>query len=231
MTAGSICGKVREAREARKTVLPATMAENRAGSIAGSVREACGKRGIKRKKQRKARARPLRRTHAHVANTMPTGGVMARVSKARRFEVLARDGFKCCYCGRAATRAELHVDHFVPIAAGGSDDIDNLRAACADCNSGKSDRVLIANRAGFDLTPDKRPARMAKMRHAAAKAKVDPDAHELWCEEIDEIDEIDCDDQLCSVWCQSHQTYEWHWLPIGCRSGTLNVTKKLKARS
>jgi len=59
-----------------------------------------------------------------------------------RFAVLQRCGFACSYCGRKAPDVVLEVDHIVPVIAGGSDDDDNLTAACWDCNSGKSDMVL-----------------------------------------------------------------------------------------
>jgi 5-methylcytosine-specific restriction endonuclease McrA len=57
--------------------------------------------------------------------------------KRKRFAVLSRDGFRCAYCGRSPPEVELHVDHIVPVSAGGSDEESNLRAACADCNLGK----------------------------------------------------------------------------------------------
>lgn len=56
-----------------------------------------------------------------------------------RFSILERDNFTCQYCGRKAPDVELHVDHYVPVAAGGSNDPSNLVTACADCNLGKSD--------------------------------------------------------------------------------------------
>jgi 5-methylcytosine-specific restriction endonuclease McrA len=36
----------------------------------------------------------------------------------------------------------LQLDHVVPVAAGGAASEDNLVAACADCNLGKSKRML-----------------------------------------------------------------------------------------
>ena len=56
-----------------------------------------------------------------------------------RFRVLRRDNFTCQYCGRSAPDVELHVDHKVPFADGGSDSLSNLVTACAECNLGKSD--------------------------------------------------------------------------------------------
>lgn len=58
------------------------------------------------------------------------------VSKRTRYEVLKRDNFTCRYCRE--TEGKIVVDHVVPVALGGSDDPDNLVAACHDCNAGKA---------------------------------------------------------------------------------------------
>ena len=59
------------------------------------------------------------------------------LSKKVRFDVFKRDGFKCQYCGAHPPEAVLEVDHIKPVALGGGNDIDNLVAACFDCNRGK----------------------------------------------------------------------------------------------
>lgn len=68
------------------------------------------------------------------------------VSKRLRFEILRRDGFRCYYCGARGneTTDGLTVDHVNPTALGGTDAPNNLVAACADCNSGKSANLLDA---------------------------------------------------------------------------------------
>lgn len=60
-----------------------------------------------------------------------------------RFAILERDGFRCRYCGASAPDAQLVIDHIRPVADGGSDDPDNLCAACFECNAGKSGRPLM----------------------------------------------------------------------------------------
>ena len=58
------------------------------------------------------------------------------------WDVLARDKWTCCSCGRS-TRLHgitLHVDHILPRSKGGTDHIDNLQALCSKCNIGKSNR-------------------------------------------------------------------------------------------
>lgn len=64
------------------------------------------------------------------------------MSKKTRFEVFKRDSFACRYCGARAPSVVLHVDHVIPVAAGGDDRLINLVTACFDCNAGKSDRPL-----------------------------------------------------------------------------------------
>lgn len=64
------------------------------------------------------------------------------LSKSVRFEVFKRDSFKCQYCGRSAPNVILEVDHIVPVAEGGGDDMINLITSCRDCNRGKSKKLL-----------------------------------------------------------------------------------------
>lgn len=64
------------------------------------------------------------------------------LSKRTRFDVFKRDGFVCQYCGAHPPTVVLHVDHVVPVAEGGKNDIDNLVTACESCNLGKSDVPL-----------------------------------------------------------------------------------------
>jgi 5-methylcytosine-specific restriction endonuclease McrA len=65
-----------------------------------------------------------------------------------RFGILQRDGFRCRYCGRPgnAPGVVLHVDHVVPVAAGGTTTEDNLLTACDECNLGKAARAVVPAR-------------------------------------------------------------------------------------
>lgn len=64
-----------------------------------------------------------------------------RMTKALRYDIMKRDGFRCVLCGRSAKDGiELQVDHILPVAKGGKSVPENLRTLCADCNLGKSDR-------------------------------------------------------------------------------------------
>lgn len=63
------------------------------------------------------------------------------VSAETREAVRAAFGGRCGYCSVSETSVggELEIDHFHPLAAGGSDEIENLVYACTACNRFKGD--------------------------------------------------------------------------------------------
>jgi hypothetical protein len=65
-----------------------------------------------------------------------------QITKRIRFEIFKRDRFSCQYCGRCSPNVELHLEHKLPISAGGKDELQNLITACVDCNLGKLDVPL-----------------------------------------------------------------------------------------
>lgn len=56
-----------------------------------------------------------------------------------RKNILRRDNYKCCYCGRSDR--QLTIDHLVPKAKGGIDSWENLVCACVSCNNKKGDKT------------------------------------------------------------------------------------------
>jgi hypothetical protein len=58
------------------------------------------------------------------------------------WEILARDNWTCCSCGRSVKEhgITLHVDHIIPRSKGGTDERENLQTLCVKCNIGKSNR-------------------------------------------------------------------------------------------
>jgi len=55
-----------------------------------------------------------------------------------RHEVFKRDGYRCRECGASRDEgATLEIDHIVPVANGGTNDIENLQTLCKKCNRGK----------------------------------------------------------------------------------------------
>lgn len=76
---------------------------------------------------------PIRHFSAVESLRVPYGPTSARLL------VLARDGFRCAYCGSAYGRT---VDHVVPLAKGGArGSVMNLVASCHKCNSRKADKT------------------------------------------------------------------------------------------
>ena len=60
-----------------------------------------------------------------------------------RYDVLRRDNFKCVLCGASPAitpTCQLHIDHVVAFARGGTTEERNLRTLCSHCNVGKSDK-------------------------------------------------------------------------------------------
>ncbi len=74
-----------------------------------------------------------------------TMGVRRMLKPGVRWEVLVRDGHRCRGCGRGADEkgVRLEVDHIVPVCAGGTDEISNLRALCYECTRGKGGKMNV----------------------------------------------------------------------------------------
>lgn len=69
------------------------------------------------------------------ARKIGNGGSHTLEERREKFERL---GNVCFYCGRAG---KLSVDHDIPLARGGTDDIGNILPACRPCNSRKNTRT------------------------------------------------------------------------------------------
>lgn len=57
-----------------------------------------------------------------------------------RYEVLKRARYRCELCGAHEEQAAMHVDHIIPRARGGSDELSNFQALCITCNTNKRDK-------------------------------------------------------------------------------------------
>jgi 5-methylcytosine-specific restriction endonuclease McrA len=84
--------------------------------------------------QDKSRAK----THRRRALERNNGGsfTSADIDTLKQTQTDKRGNLRCWYCGKAMT--DYHVDHFIPLAKGGSSSVDNLRLACPTCNLSKS---------------------------------------------------------------------------------------------
>lgn len=61
--------------------------------------------------------------------------VRASIPSSVREKVKRRDRGTCRYCGAFDT--DIHIDHVIPVALGGSNRIGNLVVACRECNTRK----------------------------------------------------------------------------------------------
>lgn len=57
--------------------------------------------------------------------------------------LFVRQKGKCPWC-KVSLKAGYHIDHHMPLAKGGSNDIGNIRLLCPDCNRRKSHKHPIA---------------------------------------------------------------------------------------
>lgn len=63
--------------------------------------------------------------------------------------VFQRDNYQCQSCGEQQ-ETKLSIDHIVPLARGGTNDISNLQTLCFTCNQRKTDNIDPRFRRYFD---------------------------------------------------------------------------------
>ncbi len=71
-----------------------------------------------------------------------------RIPPEVRQYVLERDGHRCQACGAGKS---LTIDHIIPLAQGGQNDLSNFRTLCRSCNSRKGKTIDPTTRRYFDL--------------------------------------------------------------------------------
>jgi 5-methylcytosine-specific restriction enzyme A len=64
-----------------------------------------------------------------------------RIPPEVRQYVFQRDKYQCQSCGRTSVESNLTIDHIIPLALGGQNDISNLHTLCLTCNQKKSDKT------------------------------------------------------------------------------------------
>lgn len=111
------------------------------------------------------------------------------IGKKIRFEVFKRDSFRCQYCGRSAPDVILEVDHIIPVAEGGKNDVMNLITSCRDCNRGKGkklltdDEILQKQKAQLDELNERRELMEMMIRWKS-------ELRSLETKQVDEINEL-----------------------------------------
>ena len=64
------------------------------------------------------------------------------IPKKMRNEIFQRDSFICQFCQEKFDATELTIDHLVPLALGGLDEMTNYVTCCRGCNGRKADMPL-----------------------------------------------------------------------------------------
>ena len=59
-------------------------------------------------------------------------------------EIIERDGARCVWCGNAAWREDLTLEHVLPRSGGGSTTPENALVACRRCNRARGSRPVVA---------------------------------------------------------------------------------------
>jgi 5-methylcytosine-specific restriction endonuclease McrA len=97
-----------------------------------------------------------------------------------RMNVLTRDNWTCCYCGRKLPTNKLNYDHVVPRSQGGRTVWENIVTSCLACNSRKENRT--PQQAGMRLLrPPVKPKSLPVVAlHFEAGSSV-PDVWRSWC--------------------------------------------------
>ena len=60
------------------------------------------------------------------------------ITDSVRDYVFQRDRYHCQSCGISQKETKLQIDHIIPLALGGSNDLSNLQTLCGPCNRRKS---------------------------------------------------------------------------------------------
>ncbi|MFN6571162.1 HNH endonuclease [Dendronalium sp. ChiSLP03b] len=64
-----------------------------------------------------------------------------RIPPEVRKYVFQRDRYQCQSCGKTTLVTNLTIDHIIPLARGGQNDISNLYTLCFSCNQQKTDKT------------------------------------------------------------------------------------------
>lgn len=138
------------------------------------------------------------------------------IGKRTRFEVFKRDQFTCQYCGRSAPDVVLHIDHILPVAEGGTNEIINLVTACQDCNLGKGKKTLSDNSA---------VVKQRKQMNELAEKEEQLQMLFAWRRELQELD-LKSEELIEKEFCAAYECDEYT-VKLSS-SGKLTIRKLLK---
>lgn len=74
------------------------------------------------------------------------GKARKRFTILERLIILTKTDGRCRYCGILLTHRTMTVDHWLPLCHGGTNHLENLFAACKQCNGEKADKHPVTGR-------------------------------------------------------------------------------------
>lgn len=84
----------------------------------------------------------ITRADGSVVYQQPLGRTRKNISSTLQKEVYARDGLKCRYCGfKHKSALKFNIDHVIPVAKGGTEELSNLVVSCKKCNQAKGTKI------------------------------------------------------------------------------------------
>ena len=73
------------------------------------------------------------------------------IPKEVRTYIYQRDKYHCQSCGKTHQETNLTIDHIIPLARGGTNDLSNLQTLCFTCNQRKTHHIDPRFRRHFDI--------------------------------------------------------------------------------
>jgi hypothetical protein len=79
----------------------------------------------------------------------------AYIPESLRLEVIERDGNRCEYCrlSQLGQEATFHIDHIIPVIAGGATVKENLALACVSCSLRKGASQVAQDPESSEIAP------------------------------------------------------------------------------
>jgi len=74
-----------------------------------------------------------------------------RIPPEVRKYVFERDRYQCQSCGKTDRETHLSIDHIIPLARSGKNDLSNLHTLCLTCNQQKKHHLDPRFRRHFEL--------------------------------------------------------------------------------
>lgn len=79
------------------------------------------------------------------------------IPKNMRRDIYSRDEYTCQFCKQKFHSSDLTIDHLVPLALGGLDEITNYVTCCHPCNQQKADQTLADFAKSVNIKIDELP--------------------------------------------------------------------------